>query len=116
EGAEREMKESLKALQTDHFDLYQLHAIKDVKKDVDVAFGQDGAMAAILDAKKAGIIRHIVFSAHSTEAALAALERFDFDSALFPINYASWNIGGFGPEIMKKAQSKGVTCLALKGM
>jgi predicted aldo/keto reductase-like oxidoreductase len=116
EGAEREMKESLKALQTDHFDLYQLHAIKDVKKDVDAAFGKDGAMEAIMEAKKAGVIRHVGFSAHTTEAALAALERYDFDSALFPINYASWNIGGFGPQIMQKAQAKGVTCLALKGM
>jgi aryl-alcohol dehydrogenase-like predicted oxidoreductase len=116
DGAERELKGSLEALKTDHFDLYQLHAIQDVNKDVDAAFAKGGAMEVILEAKKAGVIRHVGFSAHSVEAALAALDRYDFDSALFPVNYASWNRGDFGPQIMKAARAKGVTCLALKGM
>ncbi len=116
EEAERELKGSLEALKTDHFDLYQLHAITDVKKDVDAAFARGGAMELLVELQKAGVVRHIGFSAHSIEAALAAMDRYEFDSALFPVNYASWSKGEFGPQILKAARAKGVTCLALKGM
>ncbi|HLK57378.1 MAG TPA: aldo/keto reductase, partial [Chthonomonadaceae bacterium] len=52
----------------------------------------------------------------SAEAALAAMDRFDFASALFPINFVTWQEGNFGPQIVAKAQEKGVARLALKAM
>jgi aryl-alcohol dehydrogenase-like predicted oxidoreductase len=116
DGAAAELKESLTRLRTDHVDLYQLHAISDVRKDVDTAFAKDGAMAAFLEAKKQGRIRYIGFSAHSEEAALAAMERYDFDSILFPVNFAAFYKGNFGPRIMEVAKSKGVARLALKAL
>ena len=116
EGAEAELKRSLERLRTDHFDLYQLHGIWSVKKDVDVAFGKGGAMEVLIEAKKSGQVRHIGFSAHSVEAALAAMDRYDFDSALFPINFACYFKGNFGPQVIEAAQSKGVALLALKAL
>lgn len=115
-GAEKDLKRSLELLRTDHFDLYQLHHITSVKDDVDVAFGRDGAMEVLREARKAGIVRYLGFSAHSIEAALTAMDRFDFDSALVPINFACYHKGNFGPQIVKAAQAKGVAILALKGM
>jgi len=97
-------------------DLYQLHAITDVAKDVDTAFGKDGAMEAFIEAKKAGVVRHLGFSAHSVEAALAAMDRYDFDSVLFPINFACYYGGNFGPQIIKKAKAKKAAVLVLKAM
>ena len=44
ERAKEEFERSLKRLKTDYFDLYQLHGITDVKKDVDRAFAEDGVM------------------------------------------------------------------------
>lgn len=82
-GAAKEMRESLKLLKTDYFDLYQLHALTDVD-EVEQAFGSGGAMETILKAKEDGTIRHIGFSAHSEEAAHAAMDHFEFDSILFP--------------------------------
>lgn len=41
---------------------------------------------AFLKAQKDGKIRYIGFSAHSEEAAHAAMDRFDFDSVLFPLH------------------------------
>jgi aryl-alcohol dehydrogenase-like predicted oxidoreductase len=111
-----ELKESLKRLRTDHLDLYQLHAISDVQKDVDVVFAKGGAMEVFLEAKKQGQVRYLGFSAHSEEATLAALDRYDFDSILFPINFATFYRGNFGPRIMEAAKSKGVARLALKAM
>ena len=114
-GADEELRRSLKHLQTDHVDLYQLHAITTVQ-EVEQAFASDGAMEAVISARDAGLVRHIGFSAHSVEAAFAAMDLFDFDSALFPINFVSCFEGDFGPQIIARAQEKGVARLALKAM
>jgi len=115
-GAKQEFEESLRRLRTDHFDLYQLHAISDVKKDVEAAFSQGGAMEFLMAAKKAGQTCHLGFSAHSIEAAQAALERYDFDSVLFPINFATSMNHGFEGKVLAKAAEKGAARLALKGL
>lgn len=115
-GAEKELEASLKQLRTDHFDLYQLHALTRVEKDVDVVFAKGGAMEAFIEAKKAGRVRFLGFSAHSEEAALAAMDRYRFDSILFPVNYACTYKGNFGPRVVAKAVSQGAAILALKAM
>jgi len=116
EDAEAELNRSLERLCTDHFDLYQLHGIRDVEKDVDVAFAKGGAMEVFIQAKKEGRVQFLGFSAHSEEAALAAMDRYDFDSALFPINFACYYKGNFGARIIETAQAKGVAQLALKAL
>lgn len=116
EGAAAELRESFQRLRTDYFDLYQLHAITDVKKDVEAGFAKGGAMEVLMEAKKQEQIRHLGFSAHSEEAALAAMDRYDFDSILFPINFATFHKGRFGPRVLAEAQSRGVARLALKAM
>ncbi len=115
EGAEAELLRSLKNLQTDYFDLYQLHSITTIE-EVDQVFAPGGAMGTILAARDKGIIKHIGFSAHSVEAALHAMDLFDFESALFPINFVTMMNGNFGPQIIARAQEKGVARLALKAM
>jgi len=114
-GASEELHRSLQHLQTDHVDLYQLHAITTLQ-DVEQAFAPDGAMEAVIAARDKGLIRHIGFSAHSVEAAFAAMDKFEFDSALFPINFVSSFQGDFGPQIIARARQKGVARLALKAM
>ena len=116
EGAAAELKESLKRLRTNYLDLYQLHAITDVKKDVDTVFSKNGAMEVFIEAKKKGQIRYLGFSAHSEEAALAAMERFNFDSILFPINFATFYKGNFGQKVIATAKSKAMAILALKSL
>ncbi len=116
EGAKKEFEQSLERLYTDHFDLYQLHGITDVAKDVDAAFAKGGVMELLAEEKRVGRIRHLGFSAHSEEAALTALDRFDFDSVLFPFNFATFLAGDFGPRVLEFAQSKGAARLALKAM
>ena len=116
EGAHAEFKRSLKNMRTDYFDLYQLHAITDVKNDVDVVFAKGGAMELAMEAKKNGQIHYLGFSAHSREAALAAMDRYDFDSILFPINFATFYKGKFGPAVIERAKEKSMAILALKSM
>lgn len=114
-GAEKELNESLKMLRTDHLDLYQLHALSTLE-DVEKAFGPGGAMEVFTKARRDGKTRFLGFSAHSEEAALAAMDRFDFDTILFPVNFACWFAGNFGPKVIARASKKGMGILALKAM
>lgn len=113
--ATEELERSLKRLRTDHFDLYQLHAMTKME-DVETVFGDDGAMKAFEKARKDGKVRFLGFSAHSVEAALALMDRFEFDSIMFPVNYSTWNAGNFGPQVLAKAHEKKMGIMALKAM
>lgn len=115
EEAARELRESLVRLQTDRFDLYQLHALT-TREEMETALGSGGAIEALVEAREQGLVRYLGFSAHSVETALEALERFDFDSVLFPINWVNYIRANFGPQVVAKAEEKGVARLALKAM
>jgi predicted aldo/keto reductase-like oxidoreductase len=114
EGSAKELETSLKLLRTDHVDLYQLHGLTSVE-EVEKAFGPGGAMETFVEAKQAGKVRFLGFSAHSADAAAEALRRFSFDSVLFPFNYVCW-YHDFGPKTLQLAKSKGAARLALKAM
>jgi aryl-alcohol dehydrogenase-like predicted oxidoreductase len=114
-GAQSELEQSLRHLRTDHFDLYQFHSLSGTD-EVEEIFAPDGAMEAFQQAKQQGKIRYIGFSAHSVDAALAMLDRFQFDSILFPVNYVCYARGNFGPQVMAKAKDRGVARLAIKAM
>ncbi len=111
----KELEQSLKNLRTDHFDLYQHHAVTTLE-EVDTILGPGGSMETFVEARNEGKIRFIGFSAHSVQAAMALMDRFDFDTILFPFNYATWNAGNFGPQVMAKAKEKNMGILALKAM
>jgi aryl-alcohol dehydrogenase-like predicted oxidoreductase len=110
-----ELDRSLRRMRTDHFDLYQLHAITTLD-EVEMIFGPGGAMESFAEARRAGKTRFLGFSAHSVEAALALMDRFEFDTLLFPLNFATWHAGNFGPSVLAKAREKQMGILALKAM
>lgn len=114
-AAAAELDRSLQRLRTDYIDLYQCHAVTQMQ-DVDTIFSAEGAIKAFQQAKQDGKVRFLGFSAHSVEAALAMMERFDFDTIMFPVNYATWHAGNFGPQVLAKAQEKKMGILALKAM
>jgi predicted aldo/keto reductase-like oxidoreductase len=115
-GAQEELDRSLTRLKTDYFDLYQLHCLIKPEEDVEPAFAANGAMEAILKAKEQGKIKHIGFSAHTTKAALAAMNKFHFDSVMFPINFLELFTFGFGKQVCELAAQQGVGVLAIKPM
>lgn len=113
--AAAELRDSLTRLRTDHFDLYQLHAMT-TREDLETATGPGGALEAFVEAREAGLIRHIGFSAHNVDIARELMDRFDFASVLFPLNFMEYMNVGFGPTVVEKAVQKGVGRLALKAM
>ena len=115
EGAATALRESLKTLQTDHFDLYQFIHM-DKEEDLQKAMGPGGAIEAFVEARQKGLVRYLGFSAHSAEIALAMMDQFDFDSVMFPINWVCYFNANLGPQVIAKAKEKGMGCLAIKAM
>jgi len=111
--ARKELLESLQLLQTDHLDVYQLHAMT-TQEDVDRAFGKDGVMETLLWARREGLIRYLGFSAHNEDVALQCLDNFDFDTVMFPMNWAMGLTSGWGDRISEAIRQRGIGLIAIK--
>jgi predicted aldo/keto reductase-like oxidoreductase len=108
EGAWNELHESLARLQTKSFDLYQLHAVKSIE-ELDQVTMKGGALEALVDARKEGLIKFIGITGHGVnvpQVYLEALRRFEFNSVLFPLNFAQMA----NPEYKKHAEELIATC------
>ena len=85
-GALAMLEASLRALGTEHIDLWQVH---DVREDAELSEmeADDGVYAACLEARARGLVRFVGVTGHHDPAVLReALERFHFDSVLLPVN------------------------------
>jgi aryl-alcohol dehydrogenase-like predicted oxidoreductase len=92
EGAKAELRRSLEKLQTDHFDLYQIHAITKME-ELDAVTAPGGALEALIEARQEGLTRFLGITGHGADTPaifLEALQRFDFDTVLFPINFVQY--------------------------
>ena len=84
--ASEELKRSLERMGVDYIDLYQFHALDDLK-ELEIAFGPDGALQAMLEAREEGIIKYIGITSHRPLTIIEALKRFDLDTVLFLLNF-----------------------------
>jgi aryl-alcohol dehydrogenase-like predicted oxidoreductase len=114
-GSRVELERSLQRAHTDHFDLYQFHAVTS-KKDVEAILAPGGAGETFRKAREEGKVRYLGASCHTVEAALALIAAFPLDSILFPTNYACFANGNFGPQVIEAAKKKGIARLALKAL
>jgi predicted aldo/keto reductase-like oxidoreductase len=114
DGALKELYDSLKSLHTDYIDVYQLHAM--TVDEVQKVFGRDGAMEALEMARKKGLIRYIGFSTHYDDAAIKLVQGYDFDTMLFPVNWASWLKNGVGKAALEEAAKRNMGCIAVKSL
>ncbi len=89
QDAKEELQRSLERLQTDHVDLWQIHAITEPTQ-WETALGPGGALEAFIEAREEGLVRFLGITGHGTKIAelhRRSLERFEFDSVLLPYNY-----------------------------
>ena len=114
-GARLELERSLGRLHTDHFDLYQFHAVGSMK-DVDEILKVGGAGDLFLKARDEGKVKYLGASIHDAEAGIKLMDSFPLDSVLFPVNFVAWSKGHFGKQLLDHAKIKGITRLALKSM
>jgi aryl-alcohol dehydrogenase-like predicted oxidoreductase len=119
QGAWGELRRSLELLQTDAFDLYQLHAITSMD-ELDAVTGQGGALEALVQARREGLVRHLGITGHGAQAPqiyLEALRRFDFDSVLFPLNFVQMAdpvYRKFALELIETCKAKDVGTMVIK--
>jgi aryl-alcohol dehydrogenase-like predicted oxidoreductase len=84
----RLLDESLKALRTDHLDLWQIHNVRE-QEHLDQIFGKGGCLEALVRAREQKMVRFLGITGHYDPVVLAeAIQRFDFDCLLMAINPA----------------------------
>jgi uncharacterized protein len=113
--AEQELATSLKMLQNDHLDIWQMHDVR-TPEEIKTILGPGGAMEAFQAAKKAGKCRFIGFTGHfypETHAAL--LQAYDqWDSVLLPVHAADHAYLSFEKTAPPVAVSQGIGVQAIK--
>lgn len=120
-GAWTELHQSLELLQSEAFDLYQLHAITSFE-ELDAVTAPGGALEALEEAKQAGLIRHIGITGHGVNAPaiyLEALRRFDFDSVTFPLNFIQAGNSNYykdAEELIRQCHAKDVGLMVIKSI
>lgn len=88
DGAMRDLEGSLKNLQTDHIDCWQLHTVRS-KEDEEKVFGTNGALKALQKARDEKIVRFLGITGHKQPFVLKrSIERFPFDTILMALNPA----------------------------
>jgi len=120
-GARQSLERSLERLQVDHVDLIQLHNL--VEEDEWEAAHQDGgALAALVQARDEGLVRFIGVTGHGTRIArmhLRSLDRFDYDSVLFPYNQTMMAMAGYRDDVealVKRAAELGTALQTIKSV
>lgn len=121
EEANRQLNESLSRLQTDHVDLLQHHEVIRFD-DPDRIFAEGGAMEAIVEAKKAGKVRHIGFTGHKDPhihvymLEVAKRNGFQLDTAQMPLNPMDAHFRSFARTAVPKMMEQQVAVLGMKSM
>ena len=112
--AKKTIETSLKRLQTDYIDLYQLHSI--TNEDEVRKFGdKDGVLPVLQKYKEEGVIKHIGFTGHTSASAMKlAAEMYDFDTMLIALNHQQKGNEAFEEEPVPYAASKGMGIIAMK--
>ena len=109
------LEQSLRRLQTDHLDLWQIHAVT-YNNDPELFIRAGGAAEALLKAKKQGKVRFVGFTGHKDpEFHLKMINTgFPFDAVQMPINPFDYHFRSFEKEVLPVLVQKGMACLAMK--
>ena len=111
------LEESLRRLQTDHLDLWQIHEVI-YDNDPDLIFKTDGAAEALLQAKQEGKVRFVGFTGHKDPSIHLKMlaQGFAFDAVQMPLNCFDANFRSFETEVLPELNRRGVAVLGMKSM
>ena len=117
----KQLDESLRRLQTDHVDLWQLHECIRLE-DPDRAFAEGGAIEALQEAKKSGKCRYLGFTGHKDPTVhlrmldTAAQHGFHFDTVQMPLNVMDAHFRSFEQQVLPKLIEQDIGVLGMKSM
>jgi predicted aldo/keto reductase-like oxidoreductase len=114
DGSWKLLERSLELLETDHIDLWQMHALSRMSQ-VEESFAPGGAIEAFVEARDQGVVRHLGISGHADpEVLIAALERFDFDTILLALNAADPHYLSFKSKLLPMAVEREMGIIGMK--
>ena len=119
--ATRQLEESLRRLQVDHIDLVQHHEVIRYE-DPHRIFAEEGANAALVEARDAGKLRYIGFTGHKDPHIhlhmldVAADHGFRFDAVQMPLNVMDAHYRSFERQVLPRLVREGIGVLGMKSM
>lgn len=114
DDAKRTIETSLKRLQTDYIDLYQVHSVTN-EEEVKQFGAADGVLPVLKKYQEEGVIKHIGFTGHTSASAMKlAAEMYEFDTMLIALNHQQQGNQPFEEQPVPFAAKKGMGVLAMK--
>jgi aryl-alcohol dehydrogenase-like predicted oxidoreductase len=116
DAALKNLEVSLKLLDTDHVDSWQLHDVG-IQEDIDQIFGKGGAMEALIQARDQKMVRYLgVTGRFRPEALMDCIHRFSFDTVLMGVNAADKYYYSFEKDLLPMAVEKQLGIIGMKVM
>jgi uncharacterized protein len=111
------LEESLKRLQTDHLDLWQIHECV-YDNDPERHFAKGGVMEALDEAKKSGKVRYVGITGHKQPSIHLKMLAHDypFDAVQMPLNAFDATYRSFQKEVLPEVNKRGMAGLGMKSM
>ena len=109
------LEESLRRLQTDHLDLWQIHGVT-FDNDPELFIRPNGAAEALMEAKRQGKVRFVGFTGHKDpQIHLKMLAtNFPFDSVQMPLNPFDGTFRSFETKVLPELNRRGIAPLGMK--
>lgn len=113
DAARAGLERSLQRLQTNRFDLFQLHSVGKMA-DLDLVTARGGALEAVIQARDEGLTRFVGITGHTHDAPSTmaeALRRYDFDTVMLPLNFVLYSIPQYRRDfdaLMEKCRARDV--------
>mgnify|MGYP000369886211 CR=1 FL=1 len=116
DGAMRHLESSLKNLQTDTIDLWQIHNIRGGgNEDIERIFSDEGVIKAMEKAKAEKVVRFLGISGHTDPAPMKELiDRYPFDALLVALNAADKHHNSFIENLLPTALDKNMGIIGMK--
>ena len=114
DGSLRLLEQSLKRLNTDRLDLWQLHHVGSMD-DLESIFRKAGALEALVKAREEKTVRFLGITGHFDPASLLeGIRRFDFDCILMALNAADRHHLPFQEELLREATTRKMGIIGMK--
>jgi len=114
EGSMALLEDTLKRLNTDYLDVWQLHDLR-TSEDLKNVFAQNGAIRALEEAKRTGKVRFVgITGHHDPDVLIAAIRRYDFDTLLVCVNAGDCHYLPFISTVLPEARKKKMGVIGMK--
>src|SRR5437660_7738347 len=111
------LDESLRRLQTDRLDLWQVHGVS-FDNDPELAYAKGGVLEALEEAKRQGKTRFVGFTGHKDPAIHLDMIRrgYPFDTVQMPLNCLDASFRSFEKLVLPELAKRGIAALGMKPM